>query len=61
MMQSLVRSKTSGNNDGVLVPIPQYPLYSALATLLNGNLVPYYLKEEAGWALEVGMCMQVAI
>ena len=39
------------SNDGVLVPIPQYPLYSALLTLENGELLAYYLKEEDGWSL----------
>lgn len=53
LMQSLLRAKAAGYNDGLLVPIPQYPLYSALTTLLSGHLVPYYLKEEKGWALEV--------
>lgn len=52
LMQSLLRSRLAGFNDGVLVPIPQYPLYSALTTLLNGQLVPYYLQEEQGWALQ---------
>jgi glutamate--glyoxylate aminotransferase len=40
-------------NDGILVPIPQYPLYSASIQLYGGSLVPYYLDEEAGWALNV--------
>ena len=39
--------------DGLLVPIPQYPLYSATTTLLNGVLVPYYLNEESGWGLDL--------
>ncbi|KAM3569596.1 hypothetical protein VYU27_008304, partial [Nannochloropsis oceanica] len=51
-LQSLLRSRLGGYNDGVLVPIPQYPLYSALTTLLNGELVPYYLREDDGWTLE---------
>jgi len=38
-------------NDGVLVPIPQYPLYSALLTLERGELLAYYLKEKENWAL----------
>ena len=46
---SLIRSA----NDGVLVPIPQYPLYSAQITLNGGKLLPYYLKEDAGWTCEV--------
>ena len=33
------------------MPIPQYPLYSALLTLENGELLAYYLKEEDGWSL----------
>ena len=44
---SLVRNA----NDGILVPIPQYPLYSALLTLNGGELLPYYLDEEKGWSL----------
>ena len=39
-------------NDGVLVPIPQYPLYSALLTLYNGKFIPYYLDEEKNWGLD---------
>eukprot|EP00127_Corallochytrium_limacisporum_P007234 Clim_evm7s244 gene=Clim_evmTU7s244 len=35
---------------GVMIPIPQYPLYSATLTLLGGTAVPYYLDEENGWA-----------
>ncbi|CAI5971897.1 unnamed protein product [Closterium sp. NIES-64] len=39
--------------DGILCPIPQYPLYSATIQLLGGTLVPYLLDEERGWALDV--------
>lgn len=37
----------------VLVPVPQYPLYSAAITLFGGTLVPYYLEETANWGLDV--------
>lgn len=37
-------------NDCVLVPIPQYPLYSASITLYGGNMVGYYLNENADWS-----------
>ena len=30
-------------NDGILVPVPQYPLYSAQITLNGGKFIPYYL------------------
>ncbi|KAG4937950.1 hypothetical protein JHK82_045759 [Glycine max] len=49
MMQLLIRSE----NDGILCPIPQYPLYSASIDLHGGFLVPYYLDEATGWGLEI--------
>ncbi|KAG4400396.1 hypothetical protein GLYMA_07G045900v4 [Glycine max] len=49
MMQLLIRSE----NDGILCPIPQYPLYSASIALHGGCLVPYYLDEATGWGLEI--------
>ncbi|MDI1489573.1 MAG: alanine transaminase [Ramalina farinacea] len=35
---------------GILVPIPQYPLYTATLSLLNARCVPYYLDEASGWS-----------
>lgn len=40
-----------GGPVGIMAPIPQYPLYSALTTLTDGELVGYYLDEEKGWAI----------
>lgn len=45
-----VNGKPVQVKDGVLTPIPQYPLYSALTTLLQGYLVPYYLDENRAWS-----------
>ena len=42
-----------GEADAVMVPIPQYPLYSASISLYGGQLVPYYLDEEKNWALDI--------
>ena len=39
--------------DGILVPIPQYPLYSASIALYGGQLVGYYLDEDNTWAMDV--------
>eukprot|EP00898_Chlorokybus_atmophyticus_P006856 jgi/Chlat1/7171/Chrsp57S06748 len=39
--------------DAVMVPIPQYPLYSASIALHGGTLVPYYLNEGKEWGLDV--------
>lgn len=52
-LQLMLRHPPTGFTDGVLVPIPQYPLYSALATLLEGAMVPYYLNEGAGWSCSI--------
>jgi aspartate/methionine/tyrosine aminotransferase len=38
---------------GFLLPVPQYPVYSAFLTLFNGRIVPYYLDEEDGWGLSM--------
>ncbi|KAI9702754.1 MAG: hypothetical protein M1836_007968 [Candelina mexicana] len=34
---------------GILVPIPQYPLYTASLSVLNARCVPYYLDESQAW------------
>ncbi|MCJ1440870.1 MAG: hypothetical protein MMC23_001356 [Stictis urceolatum] len=40
---------------GVLVPIPQYPLYTATLSLLDAKCVPYYLDESSAWGTDVGV------
>ena len=50
MMDLLIRD---GRDDALMVPIPQYPLYSATLTLYGGRLVPYLLDESSGWGLDV--------
>lgn len=50
MMDLLIRD---GRDDALMVPIPQYPLYSATLTLYGGRLVPYLLNESSGWGLDV--------
>jgi len=36
-------------NDGIMIPIPQYPLYSASIKKAGGVQVNYYPDEERGW------------
>jgi len=38
---------------GVMIPIPQYPIYSATIDLLGGQKVGYYLNEKNCWELNV--------
>ncbi|XP_064410069.1 alanine aminotransferase 2 isoform X2 [Latimeria chalumnae] len=39
---------------GVMIPIPQYPLYSAAISELNAVQINYYLDEDNCWALDIG-------
>lgn len=41
-----------GQETGVLIPIPQYPLYTATLALMNSHALPYYLDEESGWSTD---------
>jgi alanine transaminase len=49
VLRALIRDK----RDGIMVPVPQYPLYSGTIALNGGDMVKYYLREEKCWALEV--------
>ncbi|KAF6137028.1 hypothetical protein GIB67_030792 [Kingdonia uniflora] len=42
----------------ILVPVPQYPLYSATISLYGGSLIPYYLEETANWGLDINNLRQ---
>ena len=43
----------AGPKTGILVPIPQYPLYTASLAVLNSTVVPYYLDESQGWGTDL--------
>lgn len=38
---------------GFMIPIPQYPLYSATISEYNAEKVGYYLNEDKNWSLDV--------
>ncbi|XP_017773435.1 PREDICTED: alanine aminotransferase 1 isoform X2 [Nicrophorus vespilloides] len=42
----------NGKKPGVMIPIPQYPLYSASLAEFNMEQVGYYLDESRGWGLD---------
>jgi aspartate/methionine/tyrosine aminotransferase len=50
-VQTALRILISGPQDGIMIPIPQYPLYSATITLYEGKQVGYYLDEGHDWKL----------
>jgi alanine transaminase len=48
-VNTLLHVICSGPKTGVLVPIPQYPLYTATLSLIDATCVPYYLDEAKAW------------
>lgn len=52
-MLKLLVSGEGRARTGVLIPIPQYPLYSAALAELDAVQVDYYLDEERAWALDI--------
>lgn len=59
-VRTLLRTLIRDERDGVMVPVPQYPLYSASIALYDGTFVGYDLNEATGWGLDIG-CMQRAL
>ncbi|KAL7754456.1 alanine transaminase [Sorochytrium milnesiophthora] len=50
-VQLVLQSLIAHENVGIMIPIPQYPLYTASIGLFNGRTVGYYLDEEDDWSL----------
>jgi aspartate/methionine/tyrosine aminotransferase len=50
--RSIIELLIAAPGDGIMIPIPQYPLYSATLKRQGGELVGYYPDEDAGWALD---------
>lgn len=47
----LIEMLIGDRRDGLMIPTPQYPLYSATIRKNGGTMVPYYPDEESGWTL----------
>lgn len=52
-VETILSCLIGGPSDGILCPIPQYPLYSALIAKMEGTVVPYYLDEPNDWSLRL--------
>uniref|UniRef100_A0A8C7UZW2 alanine transaminase n=1 Tax=Oncorhynchus mykiss TaxID=8022 RepID=A0A8C7UZW2_ONCMY len=53
---SILKMLVSGqgrSRSGVMIPIPQYPLYSAAISELEAVQINYYLDEDNCWALDI--------
>ena len=52
-VNTLLHIICGGPTTGVLVPIPQYPLYTASLAVLDAKCVPYYLDESKNWGTDL--------
>lgn len=52
-VNTLMHIICANEHSGVLVPIPQYPLYTATLSLLNAKCVPYLLDESKQWGTDL--------
>ncbi|GBG32445.1 Alanine aminotransferase 1 [Hondaea fermentalgiana] len=50
-IQMLLTALIADPSHAILTPVPQYPIYSALIALFNGQAEGYYLDESKQWAL----------
>jgi len=50
-VQAAILALLKQPGDGVMIPIPQYPLYSATIALYGGREIGYYLDESKRWQL----------
>lgn len=50
-VQAVFTLLTKNENDGYMIPIPQYPLYSATIELFGARQVDYFLDEQNHWQL----------
>jgi alanine transaminase len=49
----LISMLTTPHKSGTLIPIPQYPLYTATLAQHSGVALPYHLDESNGWSTSV--------
>lgn len=52
-VNTLLNVICSKPESGILIPIPQYPLYTATLAVLNVRCVPYYLEEAKAWGTDI--------
>lgn len=50
---ALLRCPVDGKRPGVMVPTPQYPLYSATIAEFDMAQIGYYLDESKNWGLDI--------
>ena len=53
VMSLLLTGKVGNDKAGIMIPVPQYPLYSAAIAEYNAFPIRYYLNEEKNWSLDI--------
>ncbi|KAJ6481955.1 alanine aminotransferase [Mycena sanguinolenta] len=48
----LINMLVANETEGVLIPIPQYPLYTAALAQHHGRPISYFLNEASGWSTD---------
>ncbi|KAJ3292219.1 hypothetical protein HK104_005489 [Borealophlyctis nickersoniae] len=52
-VQLVLHTLISHSKSGIMIPVPQYPLYNGTVAMYEGNVVPYFLNEDAKWSLSI--------
>jgi alanine transaminase len=52
-MELLLTDHKESKPAGFMIPIPQYPLYSATISEYSAEQIGYYLDEANNWALDI--------
>lgn len=52
-VQMSLQAMIAHENVGIMIPIPQYPLYSAAIAVNGGKAISYYLDEATDWSAPV--------
>lgn len=53
ILSMLMTGKSGNEKAGIMIPVPQYPLYSATLTEYNAYPIPYYMNEDNNWSLDL--------
>lgn len=52
-VQTVLNTIIAHHNVGIMIPIPQYPLYTASISLFGGKAIPYFLDESNDWSMSL--------
>ncbi|XP_041347626.1 alanine aminotransferase 2-like [Gigantopelta aegis] len=53
ILSLVLTGKLGKDRAGIMIPVPQYPLYTAAIAEFNAFAIPYYLDEDNHWGLDL--------